>query len=113
MKKNKKKYAKVVDVLPVESSAYNQSRDISGLVMHQLIHLRTVEETFPAEHRSGTNISDLHTEAEAAEYIGEITAKLHQLGGRSAKTAKKKKAKARTRVKKGAPKKLRSKGKRK
>ncbi|HEX7959855.1 MAG TPA: hypothetical protein VF493_08050 [Terriglobales bacterium] len=111
----KKKYAKVVNVLRVESNSYDHNRDISGLVMHQLIHLRTVEESLPEEHRTGTNISDLHTEAEAAEYIGQVTAKLHQLGGKSAKTTKKKKTSAGAGTKKGArhAKKLRSKAKRK
>lgn len=111
----KKKYAKVVNVPQVESSAYNHSRSISGLVMHQLIHIRTVEQSLPEEERTGTNISDLHSEAEAAEYIGQITAKLHQLRAKRPKRAKKQTRKSGARKKKSAQRarKLRSKGKRK
>jgi len=111
----KKKYAKVVNVPQIESSAYNHSRYMSGLVMHQLIHLRTAEESLPEKDRTGTNISDLHTEAEAAEYIGQVTAKLHRLRAKRPKRAKKQATKLGARKKQSAPRarKPRSKGKRK
>jgi len=98
----KKKYAKVVNVPAVEQTAYNHGRFMSGLVMHQLIQLRTVEESLPEEHRTETNISSLHTEAQAAEYIGQVTQKLHQLRGKRRKKAKKKAVGAGARKKKPA-----------
>ena len=88
----KKKYARLVDVPKVERSAYNHARFISGLVMHQLIHLSTVEQSLPVEHRTGINISTLHTEKEAADYIGQVTAKLHQLKGKPPKKTGKRRA---------------------
>jgi hypothetical protein len=92
----KKTYARLVDVPKVEKSAYNHSRFISGLVMHQLIHLSAVEQCFPEEHRTGTNISDLHTEREAADYIGQVTATIHELQGKRRKKGKKRSLRSRT-----------------
>ena len=110
----KKKYARVVDVPKVERGAYDHSRFISSLVMHQLIHMSTVEQSLPEEHRTGTNISDLHTEAEAAEYIGKVTAKIHELRGKRRKKAKRQTVKGGVEKKRSArAKKLRSRGKHK
>lgn len=110
----KKKYARLVPVPKVEKDGYNHDRFISGLVMHQLIHLSAVEQCLPEEHRSGINISDLHTEREAADYIRRITVKIHQLRSKKRKRAKRGSAALRT-AKKGSarPRKPRATGKRK
>jgi len=99
----KKKYARLVEVPEVEKKAYNHERFISGLVMHQLIHLSTVEQCLPEEHRTGINVSTLHTEGEAADYIGQITAKLHQLKGKRRAKNKKKGSRGRAQKKRVSP----------
>lgn len=85
----KKKYARLVDVPEIEKDAYDHDRFISGLVMHQLIHLSTAEQCLPEKHRTGINISTLHSEREAADYIGRVTRKLHELKGKPRKKARK------------------------
>jgi hypothetical protein len=78
---------RIIDVPVVEKEAYNPDRPISGLIQMQLIHLSTAEQTLPPGQRTGTNISTLHSEGQAAEYIQKVTAMLHKVG-----KAKKKKS---------------------
>jgi hypothetical protein len=81
---------RIIDVPLVEKEAYNPDRPISGLIQMQLIHLSTAEQTLPPGQRTGTNISTLHSEGQAAEYIQKVTAMLHKVGKAAKKTIKKK-----------------------
>ena len=84
---------KVIDVPAVEKEAYNPDRPISGLIQMQLIHLSTAEQMLPANvRRTGINISTLHTEGEAAEYIQKVTKLLHRAGKSKKKKTPKKNA---------------------
>jgi hypothetical protein len=78
---------RIIDVPEVEKAAYNPDRPISGLIQMQLIHLSTAEQTLLPGQRTGINISTLHSEGQAAEYIQKVTAMLHKVG-----KAKKKKS---------------------
>jgi hypothetical protein len=81
---------RIIDVPEVEKEAYNPGRPISGLIQMQLIHLSTAEQTLPPKQRTGINISTLHSEGQAAEYIQKITAMLHEVGKAKKKATKKK-----------------------
>jgi hypothetical protein len=83
---------RIIDVPEVEKEAYNPDRPISGLIQMQLIHLSTAEQTLSAKQRTGTNISMLHSEGQAAEYIQKVTAMLHKAGKAKKKSTKKKSA---------------------
>lgn len=80
---------KMIDVPEVEKEAYDPNRPISGLIQMQLVHLSAAEQTLPAKQRTGVNIATLHTEGQAAEYIGKVTATLHQAAKTKKKTKKK------------------------
>lgn len=71
---------RMIDVPAVEKEAYNPDRPISGLIQMQLVHLSTAERALPPKQRTGTNIAMLHTEGQAADYIGKVTALLHRAG---------------------------------
>jgi hypothetical protein len=73
-----KKYGMVVDVPKIDEAerAYNHHRPISTLILHQLRHLHAAEQHLPERDRTGINISRLHTELEASEYIQKVTPKL-------------------------------------
>jgi hypothetical protein len=83
---------RMIDVPEVEKAAYNPDRPISGLIQMQLIHLSTAEQTLPPGQRTGINISTLHSEGQAAEYIQKVTAMLHKVGKAAKKPTKKKSA---------------------
>jgi hypothetical protein len=83
---------RMIDVPAVEKEAYNPDRPISGLIQMQLIHLSTAEQTLLPKQRTGINISTLHSEGQAAEYIQKVTAMLHRAGKAKKKTTKKKSA---------------------
>src|ERR1051326_2194568 len=81
---------KMIDVPKVEKKAYDPNRPISGLVQMQLVPLSAAEQTLPPKQRTGVNIATLHTEGQAAEYIGKVTPLLHR-AARAKNTTKKKK----------------------
>jgi hypothetical protein len=81
---------RIIDVPEVEKAAYNPDRPISGLIQMQLIHLSTAEQTLLPGQRTGINISTLHSEGQAAEYIQKVTAMLHKAGKAKKKATKKK-----------------------
>jgi hypothetical protein len=83
---------RIIDVPEVEKAAYNPDRPISGLIQMQLIHLSTAEQTLLPGQRTGINISTLHSEGQAAEYIQKVTAMLHKAGKAKKKATKKKSA---------------------
>jgi hypothetical protein len=90
-----KDYKFVVEIPAIEASegAYNPKRPISSLLLHQLRHLHAVEQQMPEKDQTGINITTLHTEVEASDYIRKVTKKLQarsvSQAGKTA-TAKKK-----------------------
>jgi hypothetical protein len=80
----------MIDVPEVEEEAYNHDRPISSLIHHQLIHLSAAEHCLPREKQTGINISRLHTEQQAAEYIQKVTALLHPEGAEKKKSSRRK-----------------------
>ena len=88
------KFEKTIDIPEFdEAAAYNHDRPISSLIRTQLLHLHTAENLqLPREVRTNVNINNLHTEREASEYIGKITALLHQHGKSEAAKARRKAA---------------------
>jgi hypothetical protein len=90
-------FEKIVEVLQFdEAAAYNQDRPISSLIRTQLLHLHTAENLhLPPAMRTGTNINNLLTERDAAEYIAKVTALLHRHGKARSKAER---AKARRRA---------------
>ena len=102
-----KAYALTIEVPDFdEKAAYDHDRPISGLVRAQLVHLHTAEHLWlPSDKRTDININDLLSERQAAEYIQQITARLHAQGkatsrkvatGGKAKAGKKAVKKSRT-----------------
>ena len=73
-----KDYKFVVEIPTIEASenAYNPNRPISSLLLHQLRHLHAAEQQLPARDQTGINITTLHTELEASDYIRKVTRKL-------------------------------------
>ena len=67
-----------IDVPHPPHSAINKNRPISDLIKAHLQHVQHAEHArLPKHKRSGVRIEDIHTEAEAANYIREITHLLH------------------------------------
>jgi phospholipase C len=63
--------------VPVPSLAsMNRERPISGLIQDQIEHLHKAELTLPPDQQTGIDIHDIDTEAEASEYIRQVTARL-------------------------------------
>jgi hypothetical protein len=60
-----------------DEKAYDHNRPISSLVMHQIRHLHAVEQSLPPEERTNINITTLHTELQASQYIEQVMSKLH------------------------------------
>ena len=88
-----KRFKKVVELPEFdERTAYNSNRKINGLIRTQLVHLHMAENlAIKPEHRTGININDLLTEADASQYVAAATALLHADGTKIAKPARNKK----------------------
>jgi hypothetical protein len=83
------KHKYIVKVPRPHVPRYEPDRPITDLVRNQLLHLSLAQRCLPKHHRAPTDVYSIKTEAEAAEYIRHITAKLHLHGHRSAKSSKK------------------------
>jgi len=59
------------------NSAFNKERRVSSLLRAHLEHLQRAEFRLPAELQTNIYINAIKTEGEAAEYIGQVTARLH------------------------------------
>ncbi len=67
-----------IDVPKPPASAINKDRPASELIKAQLRHIQHAESArLPRDKRSGVRIEDIHTEAEAAKYIQDVTRLLH------------------------------------
>ena len=78
-----------VIAVPKPAAKPNKNRPINTLLKHQVMRLMDIERRHIPDHRSGT-VVDLQnmTEGQAAEYIRQVTAKLHQLGEKPKRTSK-------------------------
>ena len=75
---SKRRYKFVVDVPKTDASAYNPNRPASDLIKQQLKHLHAVEQTLPAEARTGIDIETLGTEHHASSYIAHVMTRIVQ-----------------------------------
>jgi hypothetical protein len=78
----------VIRVPKTPASAINPDRPISGLLKNQILHLQHAEFRLPARDQTNIYVNKIRTEREAAEYIRQVTAKIHPeaTGGGRAKT---------------------------
>lgn len=67
----------IIRVPKPPQSALNKERPISSLLKTQIEHLQEAEFRLPARAQTNIYINAIKTEAEAAEYIRQVTAKLH------------------------------------
>ena len=59
-------------------SALDKDRPISSLLKTQVEHLQAAEFRLPAKAQTNIYINTIKTEGEAAEYIRQVTARLHE-----------------------------------
>jgi hypothetical protein len=70
----------VIDVPHPPASAFNPNRPAGHLIEEQLKHVHHAESArLPRQRRDGRRPEDIHTEAEAADYIAKVTKHLHPL----------------------------------
>jgi hypothetical protein len=103
----------VIKVPRPPKSAFNTNRRVSALLKNQMEHMQTAEFRLPARQQTNIYINKIKTEGEAAEYIRQVTARLHPEGTKSAglelaavgekKSARKKKSKVKPKPKKKSP----------
>ncbi len=74
---SEKKYAFVVAVPKTDPDAYNHHRPITGLIAHQLKHLKEAESLLPKSRQTNIDIGKIETELQASKYIRKVTARLH------------------------------------
>ena len=67
----------IVRVPRPPQSAMNKDRPVSSLLKNQILHLQEAEFRLPARDQTNIYINRIRTEGEAAEYIRQVTAKLH------------------------------------
>jgi len=67
--------------------AYNPHRPLSknSLLEGQVLRFHEIEKEFPPEHHIGIPVESIKTEAQAADYIGRVTRKVHQLHERKSR----------------------------
>ena len=85
----------IIRVPKTPASAMNPDRPVSSLLKNQIEHLQTAEFRLPARQQTNIYINKIKTERQAAEYIRQVTARLHPEGAMVASTRK---AKAKSRV---------------
>jgi len=63
--------------VPIPSPAsMNRDRPISGLIKDQIDHLHKAELTLPPDQQTGVDVHTIQTEAQASNYIQQVTARL-------------------------------------
>jgi hypothetical protein len=85
----------IIRVPKTPASAMNPDRPVSSLLKNQIEHLQAAEFRLPARQQTNIYINKIKTERQAAEYIRQVTARLHPEGAMVASTGK---AKAKSRV---------------
>jgi hypothetical protein len=89
----------VIRVPKTPASAMNPDRPISGLLKNQIVHLQHAEFRLPARDQTNIYINKIKTEGEAAEYIRQVTAKIHPEASGPGKDRRKHAAKAKIKSK--------------
>jgi hypothetical protein len=67
----------VIQIPKPPPNAFNKHRPISALLKNQIVHLQEAEFRLPARQQTNIYINRIRTEGEAAEYIRQVTARLH------------------------------------
>jgi hypothetical protein len=81
MKSSDDKERNTMKPIPVprpKKHAHNPDRLANALLLAQVQHLRDAEKNLPLRYRSEIYINTIRTEAEAAEYIREVTEAIHR-----------------------------------
>jgi hypothetical protein len=77
----------VIKVPEPPKSAFNKNRPVSALLKNQILHLHEAELRFPARDQTNIYINNIKTEGQAAQYIRQVTAKLHPAGIKQKRSA--------------------------
>jgi hypothetical protein len=87
---------KIVKVPKPSSDSMNQGRAVSGLLKSQILHLQEAEFRLPAKYQTNIYIHSIQTEGDAAEYIREVTERIHEAHASHSRRAKPKPQRERT-----------------
>lgn len=71
----------VINVPKPPKSAFNKNRRLSTLLEWQIYHAQEAELSMPVGHTTDVYVNTIKTEGEAADYIRQITEKVHELHG--------------------------------
>lgn len=80
--------------VPAKNS-FNPDRPVSGLLEAQILHLQNAEKRLPLDLRSNIYINAIKTEGEAAEYVRQVTAAIHEAHAEAGRRRAKHRPKAR------------------
>jgi hypothetical protein len=70
----------IIKVPKPPRSAFDKNRPVSALLKNQIMHLQEAEFRLPARQQTNIYINKIKTEGEAADYIRQVTARLHPEG---------------------------------
>ncbi len=87
---------KIVKVPKPSSDSMNQKRAVSSLLKTQMLHLQEAEFCLPADYQTNIYINSIKTEGEAAEYIRQVTERIHEAHTARIRRAKPKPKRERT-----------------
>ena len=85
----------VINVPKPPKSAFNKNRPLSTLLAWQIEHVQEAELRLPVGHTTNVYVNAIKTEGEAADYIRQVTEKVHELHGSIVHKPKKKSRKSR------------------
>jgi hypothetical protein len=68
----------IIKVPRPPQSAMDPNRPVSGLLKAQILQLHTAEKNLPLRYRTDIYINAIKTEGEAADYVGRVTAAIHE-----------------------------------
>lgn len=75
----------LISVPKPPKSAYNPDRPVGSLLKSQVDHLRQAESKLPLRYRSDVYVNAIRTEAEAAQYIRDVTEAIHEAHAEAAR----------------------------
>jgi hypothetical protein len=71
----------VINVPKPPKSAFDKNRKLSTLLAWQLEHFQEAEFRLPVDHTTDVYVNAIKTEGDAADYIRQVTKKVHELHG--------------------------------
>ena len=77
------KHVYVVKVQRPHAKRFEPDRAITDLVRNQLMHLSLAQRQLDKKHHHPADVYSIKTDAQAAEFIRHVTAKLHALKGKA------------------------------